>query len=104
MKHLFYFLLLSTTFVFAQSEKTTLSGIVTANGKPVPFVSIYIKGGSEGTSTDGDNYSELPELKGNSFGVNAFYLPTENSKLEMSISSLFEYRYGGEIVDKPAHL
>ncbi len=53
---------------------------------------------------NGDNYSELSELKGNSFGVNAFYLPTENSKLEMSISSLYEYRYGGEIVDKPAHL
>lgn len=53
---------------------------------------------------NGDNYSELPELKGNSFGVNAFYLPTENSKLEMSISSLYEYRFGGEIVDKPAYL
>lgn len=53
---------------------------------------------------NGDNFSELPELKGNSFGVNAFYLPTENSKLEMSISSLNEYRYGGEIVEKPAYL
>ncbi len=53
---------------------------------------------------NGDNFSELPELKDNSFGVNAFYLPTENSKLELSLSSLFEYRYGGEIVDKPAYL
>lgn len=53
---------------------------------------------------NGDNFSELPELKANSFGVNAFYLPAENSKLEMSISSLNEYRYGGEIVDKPAYL
>ncbi|MEM0517629.1 TonB-dependent receptor [Aequorivita flava] len=51
-----------------------------------------------------DNFSELPELKSNSFGVNAFYLPSENSKLEMSISSLNEYRYGGEMVDKPAYL
>tara|TARA_R110002049_G_scaffold309094_1_gene516823 strand:+ start:15545 stop:17836 length:2292 start_codon:yes stop_codon:yes gene_type:complete len=53
---------------------------------------------------NGDNYSEMPELKDNSFGVNAFYLPTENSKLELSLSSLFEYRYGGELVDKPAYL
>ncbi len=53
---------------------------------------------------NGDNFSELPELKDNSFGVNAFYLPTENSKLELSLSSIFEYRYGGEIVDKPAYL
>lgn len=53
---------------------------------------------------NGDNFSEMPELKDNSFGVNAFYLPTENSKLELSVSSLYEYRYGGEMVDKPAYL
>lgn len=58
----------------------------------------------ESYDANGDNFSELPELKDNSFGVNAFYLPTENSKLELSLSSLYEYRYGGEIVDKPAYL
>ena len=51
-----------------------------------------------------DNFSELPELKNTSFGVNAFYLPTENSKLEINLSKLYEYRFGGEIVDKPAYL
>src|SRR5690606_7825874 len=53
---------------------------------------------------NGDSFSELPELKGNSFGMNGFYLPTANSKLELSLSSLYEYRYGGEIVDQPAFL
>lgn len=53
---------------------------------------------------NGDNYSEGPELKDNSFGVNAFYLPSERSKLSLSLSSLYEYRFGGEIVDKPAYL
>jgi outer membrane receptor for ferrienterochelin and colicins len=53
---------------------------------------------------NGDGFSELSSLKDNSFGVNAFFLPTENSKLELSISSLYEYRYGGEITDKVAHL
>lgn len=53
---------------------------------------------------NGDNFSEMPQLKDNSFGVNAFYLPTENSKLELSLSSLHEYRYGGEMVEKPAYL
>ncbi len=51
-----------------------------------------------------DNYSELPELRNNSFGANLFYKPTYNQKLELSLTSLNEYRYGGEIVDKPAHL
>lgn len=51
-----------------------------------------------------DNFSELPELKNTSFGVNAFFLPTENSKLEVNLSKLYEYRFGGEMVDKPAYL
>ena len=53
---------------------------------------------------NGDNFSELPELKNNSFGANLFLLPTKNQKLEVSISNLNEYRYGGEMVDKPAYL
>ena len=53
---------------------------------------------------NGDNFSELPQLKNNSFGTNFFYIPQENQKLEASISSINEYRYGGEMVDKPAHL
>lgn len=53
---------------------------------------------------NGDNYSELPELKNNSFGANLFYLPTDNQKLSISLSSLYEYRYGGEMVEGPAHL
>ncbi|ALM08282.1 TonB-dependent receptor [Sediminicola sp. YIK13] len=53
---------------------------------------------------NGDNFSELPQLKNNSFGANFFYLPQKNQKLEASISSINEYRYGGEMVDKAAHL
>jgi outer membrane receptor for ferrienterochelin and colicins len=53
---------------------------------------------------NGDNFSELPQLRNNSFGTNFFYIPQENQKLEASISSINEYRYGGEMVDKPAHL
>jgi len=53
---------------------------------------------------NGDNFSELPELKNSSFGANLFLIPTENQKLELSLSSLNEYRYGGEMVDKEAHL
>lgn len=53
---------------------------------------------------NGDNYSELPSLKNNSFGANLFYLPSENEKIEASISSIYEYRYGGEQVNKTAHL
>ncbi|MEX0987817.1 MAG: TonB-dependent receptor [Bacteroidales bacterium] len=53
---------------------------------------------------NGDNYSELPELKNNSFGANMFFKPTHNQKLELNITSLYEYRYGGEMVDDPAFM
>lgn len=51
-----------------------------------------------------DNYSELPELRNNSFGGNFFFQPRPNQKLEVNFTSLYEYRYGGEMIDKEAHL
>lgn len=53
---------------------------------------------------NGDNFSELPQLANNSFGANLFFKPSYNQKIELSFSSLTEYRYGGEMVDKPAYL
>lgn len=53
---------------------------------------------------NGDNFSEIPEIKNNSFGVNAFFIPEENQKVEINFSSLNEYRYGGEMIDSPPHL
>lgn len=53
---------------------------------------------------NGDNFSELPQLANNSFGANLFFKPRYNQKLELSFSSLSEYRYGGEMVHEAAHL
>jgi outer membrane receptor for ferrienterochelin and colicins len=53
---------------------------------------------------NGDNFSEMPELRNNSFGANLFYKPGHNQKLEINFSSLNEYRYGGEMVNDPAHI
>lgn len=53
---------------------------------------------------NGDNFSELPKLENNAFGMNAFYLPKENQKLEVSLSHLREYRFGGEMKDISPHL
>ncbi len=53
---------------------------------------------------NGDNFSELPQLANNSFGANLFFKPRYNQKLELNFSSLSEYRYGGEMVNEPAHM
>lgn len=51
-----------------------------------------------------DNYSELPKLENTSFGANLFILPSDNQKIEVNISNMNEFRYGGEMVDKVAYL
>ena len=50
-----------------------------------------------------DNFSELPLLRNNSFGATAFFNPSHNQKIELNFSSLYEYRYGGEMIDKAAY-
>lgn len=56
------------------------------------------------TINEKDNFSELSELRNNSFGANLFFRPTPNQKIELNFTSLYEYRYGGEMIDKVAHL
>jgi outer membrane receptor for ferrienterochelin and colicins len=51
-----------------------------------------------------DNFSEIPEIKNTSIGMSSFILPAANQKIEISLSNLNEFRYGGELTDKPAHL
>ena len=51
-----------------------------------------------------DNYSEIPLIENTSLGANLFFLPADNQKLEVSVSNLNEYRFGGEMVDKAAYL
>ncbi len=68
-------------------------------------VSLFINNRNRGHyDANGDNFSELPQLKDNTFGANFFFKPTSNEKLQISLSSIYEYRFGGENVKKPAYL
>lgn len=51
-----------------------------------------------------DGFSELPRLSNNSFGLNSFFKVRPNQKLEVSFSSMHEYRRGGDAIDQPAYL
>ena len=52
---------------------------------------------------NGDNFSELPSLKDNTFGATLFLLPSKNQKIEANLGSIHEYRYGGEMIDRAPH-
>ena len=52
-----------------------------------------------------DNFSEIPLLENTAIGANLFFLPTDNQKVELSLSNLNEYRFGGEMdLSVPAYL
>lgn len=48
-----------------------------------------------------DDFSELPALRNLSGGLGYFLKPSDNSKLEISLAHLSEYRYGGEMTERP---
>lgn len=50
-----------------------------------------------------DNFSELPLIKGRSFGLNLFLIPKNNHKVEFNFGSINSYRYGGEMIDVEPH-
>lgn len=51
-----------------------------------------------------DGFSEIPTLSNNSFGLNSFFKIDENQKLEANLSSLYEFRRGGDSLEEPAYL
>ena len=93
-----------------QSIKGTPDRIIAANGtlltkKKNAGGTVFFNYRNRGLfDANGDNFSELPQLKNTAIGANLFVLPNDNQKLEGNFSYIKEYRYGGEITDKPAHL
>ena len=88
----------------ASDNLLTGNGTIVSQKRSAGATFFVSKRDRQAFDANGDNFSEAPELKDNSFGTNLFYLPAENQKLSVSLSSINEYRYGGEIVDKPAYL
>ena len=76
--------------------------VLSENGKS--GATFYINNRNrESYDHNGDNFSELPILKDNTFGANFFFKPKENQKIELNFGSLHEYRYGGEVKSGAPH-
>ena len=58
-RFLFYGLLSLCCIATAQDSQLVISGTVTSSDQPVPFASIYVKGGEVGTATNEDGKYEL---------------------------------------------
>lgn len=65
MKKIFLLFSIFTGYlIWAQDDKVTISGVVTSDGTPVPFASVFVKDGTTGTNTgvNGEfSFKILPE-------------------------------------------
>lgn len=52
---------------------------------------------------NGDGFSEMTLIENSTFGFNAFYKPTENSRLELNGFAINEFRRGGNKFDLQPH-
>jgi len=90
----------------AKANDLIINGNATVlNKKRNAGTSVFVNRRSrEAYDHNGDGFSELPRLNNNSFGANLFFRPDQNQKLEVNLASLNEFRYGGEMTGKAAHL
>ncbi|MFW6019052.1 MAG: TonB-dependent receptor [Bacteroidales bacterium] len=57
----------------------------------------------DGIKEEKDDFSEIGLMESRSFGLNAFYRPTENSKISADMYNLNEFRRGGNKFDQLPH-
>ena len=57
----------------------------------------------QGYDHDGDGYTELPELKSHTFGLNSYLRLSPYSKLSLQYHGIHEFRRGGNKLDQIAH-
>ena len=50
-----------------------------------------------------DDFSEIPRILNNSFGLNTFWQPTQKWRLDLSLNSISEIRDGGDLLDEAPH-
>lgn len=52
---------------------------------------------------NGDGYSEITLLENSTFGFDAFYKPSQNSRLDLNVFAISEYRRGGNKFELEPH-
>lgn len=58
----------------------------------------------QGYDHDGDGYTEVPELKSQTFGLNSYLRLSPYSKLSLQYHGIHEFRRGGNMLDQIAHV
>ena len=86
-----------------------LDNVTTANASLVKNdgkAGLYVYGQNRHRSAydhDGDGFSDIPTVKGLSFGMNSFLKTGKYSRLALQYSGMDEYRRGGDRLNRPPH-
>ena len=87
----------------AYDNNTSLNAsLITDNRKAGLYVYGQIRSRSDFDS-DGDGFTELPEIKGQSIGLRSFLKTGDYSRLTLQYHHIDEYRRGGDLLDLPPH-
>lgn len=88
----------------ANDQNVNFSTDIVHPGKPLG-ISIYgAHRNRDWYDDNGDNFSEISHLKTSAIGLNSYYKPGKNQKVEGNFSFSDAYRFGGEMIDQPAYL
>lgn len=94
----------------SQGEANSFDNVTTGNVSLVTDdnkAGIYAYGQTrtrQGYDHDGDGYTELPELKSQTFGLNSYLRLSPFSKLSLQYHGIHEFRRGGNKLDQIAHV
>ncbi|MBJ6368240.1 TonB-dependent receptor [Snuella sedimenti] len=83
MKYLTLFLTLSLFQVNAQE----ISGKVFSEGEPLPYVNVYLKGTTKGTTTDEDGYYKITSIEAGQYTVVASFTGYKNQSKDVLIAN-----------------
>lgn len=95
--------------IMSVNGSNSFQNVTTMNGSLVTddrSAGLYVYGESHhknGFDYNGDGYTEMPTVKGQTMGLKSFFKLSPYSKLTVQYDNISEFRRGGNNLDLPAH-
>ena len=93
----------SIGFSNAFDQNTTLNASIVNDNQRLGAFLYGQSRNRQGYDNDGDGFTEVPELKSQVLGVRSFLRTSDRSKLSLEYHTTYEYRRGGDQLNRPPH-
>lgn len=88
----------------ALENNTTVNASVVADNDRIGMFVFGQNRNRDGYDHDGDDFTEIPELKTQVLGLRGFMRVANTSKITLEYHGTHEYRRGGDNLDQPSHM